>query len=131
MTLPKDIKRSKRIGELNGKWAFLLKTFLIFMPMFTMLGVSWGVWVTNAVFDLQAFDVRSEMDRFTITQREQIQGDLNCIKTCLESIHKKETPEPWLIERMVKLETAVVDNTLILNEMKIKMAVIEQEVKKN
>jgi len=43
----------KRIGELNGPWAFLLKTSLVAVPIFVPFLIGWAVWVTQRINSLE------------------------------------------------------------------------------
>ena len=46
-----------RIGELNGRWALLLKSTLIVIPVLTTLVTAaflpWSVWVTSSIYASQ------------------------------------------------------------------------------
>ena len=52
--------QSKKIGELNGPWAILLRAGLATYPMVVML----LVWIVKSIFELQA--ANSQGDRFTL-----------------------------------------------------------------
>ena len=47
-------RRAKRIGELNGPWAVLLKLTLIILPIFITLTFAWGTWVTSQIHKLDS-----------------------------------------------------------------------------
>ena len=46
-----------RIGELNGRWALLLKTTVVVIPILTALVTAaflpWSVWVTSNIYTMQ------------------------------------------------------------------------------
>ena len=44
-------KQDKKIGELNGKWAFMLKAFLTLFLVITPTFFAWSTWVTVSIFD--------------------------------------------------------------------------------
>ena len=59
--MPED--KGKKIGDLNGRWAFLQKWFLISWTPLVVGVISWLAWMTSSVFELQKFADRG--DRFT------------------------------------------------------------------
>lgn len=44
---------SKRIGELNGPWSWLLKVMLVVLPVFVLSMVTWATWVTKTVHTVE------------------------------------------------------------------------------
>jgi len=45
----------KAIGNLNGRWAFLLKFFLVSYHVLVVLLIGWGVWVTDELYQNREF----------------------------------------------------------------------------
>ena len=44
----------KRIGDLNGWWAFLIKVFLAtYVPVISG-AMAWAIWVTSSIYTLQS-----------------------------------------------------------------------------
>jgi len=41
----------KKIGELNGKWAFMLKVVLMLLFVSIPTFFAWGTWVTTSIFE--------------------------------------------------------------------------------
>lgn len=64
---------SKKIGELNGPWAFLFKLSNILLPMV----VAWCVWATSQIYALEIRLARSEQwmaqgPRFTSVDADRL-----------------------------------------------------------
>lgn len=57
----------KKLGDLNGWWAFLFKFGLALIPF----AVSWSIWVTANVFSSKAFI--SSGERFTQTDGRNLE----------------------------------------------------------
>jgi hypothetical protein len=53
------------IGELNGKWAFLLKLTLVFAPILATMLVGFSVWVVSEIY-------RGKYERLTRTDEIRI-----------------------------------------------------------
>lgn len=64
----------KRIGDLNGKWAFGLKIAIATYPIFVTAILSWGTWVTVQTFASKAF--RESGDRFTQLDGANLRADM-------------------------------------------------------
>jgi hypothetical protein len=48
----KDLFKSEnKIGELNGKWAFMLKVVLMLLFVSIPTFFAWGTWVTTSIFE--------------------------------------------------------------------------------
>lgn len=60
----------RRIGELNGKWAFLLKITVVCVP----LSLPWFVWSTSEAFANQSF--RNSGERFTQLDGAMLRADI-------------------------------------------------------
>ena len=124
MTLPKDIKRSKRIGELNGPWAFLLKTTLVFMPVIFTLSVAWSVWVTTEIFALKQYDVESRINRFEPVERKKILMDIVDLQICMVELKKHKQPEIppiWFVDKVDKMNDVLIKNSSMLIELRTKV----------
>jgi hypothetical protein len=82
-----------RIGELNGRWALLLKVTLVAVPVLTTIVVAvfmpWSVWVTDGVYSSRATE--------QIVVR--LSGECVEMKTVIESL----PPLEWK-ERIRELE---------------------------
>lgn len=88
-----------RIGELNGKWAMLLKATLVFVPVLTTVVTAaflpWAVWVTSNIYTSQAVVL-----------------ELNKITSRVESMDREIRnlpPQEWRT-RIIELEDANVVN---------------------
>ena len=46
---------SKRLGELNGKYALLFKINMALIPIIFMALLTWGIWVTANIYDFRGF----------------------------------------------------------------------------
>ena len=62
MTAP----RETRIGELNGRWALLIKVMLATYPIVVSGQLAWATWVTSNVFHLQP-----DKPRYTFADAER------------------------------------------------------------
>jgi len=52
----KDLPRQRvPIGQMNGRWAFLLKLALLTYPILLTAGLTWATWVTASVLELNTF----------------------------------------------------------------------------
>jgi hypothetical protein len=68
-----EIMGTKRVGELNGPWAFLFKITQLFFP----LVVAWCVWATNQLHQMDLRQTRAESwmaqgPRFTSTDADRL-----------------------------------------------------------
>ena len=86
---------AQRIGELNGRWAILLKVTLVAVPAFTTLMLAsflpWAVWVTGNIYRSQDHKNRivlteSEMKQNSV-DHTQIKVMLGGIQAKLDTIH--------------------------------------------
>lgn len=96
---------SHKIGQLNGKWAFLLKITVICVP----ISLPWFVWSTSESFANMAF--RNSGDRFTREDALIMRSDLveliadspgEAWRTRLAGI---EANQMELMRAMVRVET--------------------------
>ena len=46
---------TKAIGNLNGRWAFLLKFFLVSYHVLVVFLIGWGIWVTDELYKNHEF----------------------------------------------------------------------------
>lgn len=44
----------QRVGDLNGKWAFLFKTGVVILPIINACFLPWAIWVTTTLWDCSA-----------------------------------------------------------------------------
>ena len=65
---------SKPIGQMNGPWALLLKFSLVTYPILASAIISWGIWVTANVYEIQNF--RHFGDRFTQVEGDALRADM-------------------------------------------------------
>jgi len=64
---------TKKVGELNGPWAFMFKLSNILLPMV----VAWCVWATNQIYVLEIRQAKTEQwmnqgPRFTAVDAERL-----------------------------------------------------------
>lgn len=84
-------KSDKRIGELNGHWAFLFKfVLLVLLFIIPTLG-TWGVWVTNNVM----------ANKFHVEQTEEYESRISALE---KHNVKSETIAQTLDTQINKLE---------------------------
>lgn len=90
---------NKAIGELNGKWALLLKATLICIPVLTTISLAsflpWSVWVTGNVY--------TACHTLTLVNRNS--EDLKDIHSRIEQL----PPKDWR-DRIVVLENGLLQN---------------------
>jgi hypothetical protein len=43
---------SQKIGEINGKWAFLFKVLLVINATVIVPALGWNIWITKSIIDL-------------------------------------------------------------------------------
>ena len=46
---------NNRVGDMNGKYAFLFKLNMVLIPIFCSGMLTWGVWVTANIYDFKGF----------------------------------------------------------------------------
>lgn len=73
----KAVVIAKRIGELNGPWAALLKLGLVAVPLFISMTVAWGTWVTSRISHLEtsAAVITKVVDQITTNASSIIQHE--------------------------------------------------------
>jgi len=79
---------SQPIGQLNGRWAAMLKVALATYPIILAAAITWSVWVTCNIFELRA--------------SAQIQTAI--VKEWVEDKFRNEVPPKPVTERLVRLE---------------------------
>ena len=100
-----------RIGEMNGRWAMLLKVTLVGIPCLTSLFLAsfipWAVWVTGNIYtSRQIVEVVRSMQAETSAMHETV-GNL---------------PPPEWKARILKLEDAAIENKEAHAEIKVILA---------
>ena len=90
---------SQPIGQLNGRWAAMLKVALATYPIILAAAITWSVWVTANIFELRAF--AQQGPRWTAKDAE-IQTAV--VKEWVEDKFRNEVPPKPVIERLVRLE---------------------------
>ena len=90
---------NKPIGQLNGRWALLLKVALGTYPVILAAAITWSVWVTANIFELRAF--AQQGPRWTAKDAE-LQTAI--IKAWTEGRFKAEVPPKVVVERLIRLE---------------------------
>ena len=90
---------NKPIGQLNGRWALLLKVALGTYPVILAAAVTWSVWVTANIFELRAF--AQQGPRWTAKDAE-IQTAV--VKEWVEDKFSNEVPPKPVTERLTRLE---------------------------
>ena len=97
-----------RIGELNGRWAALLKITLVAVPLFTSIALAsflpWAVWVTGNIY--------------TSRQTAEIVGSMESKVDNLNTTVQNLPPPEWKA-RTIKLEEAAIDNREAHAEIKV------------
>ena len=66
----------KRIGELNGPWAFLLKISLVVVPIMISSLIGWAVWATQKIMSLEitsALNTQASAQIITTSLRRETQ----------------------------------------------------------
>ena len=71
MTTEATPQKSRKIGDMNGPWAVMLRIALGTYPMV----LAWGVWVTVQEFESKAF--REQGNRFTATDGVLLESRIN------------------------------------------------------
>ena len=79
---------SQPIGQLNGRWAAMLKVALATYPIILAAAITWSVWVTCSIFELRA--------------SAQIQTAV--VKEWVEDKFRDEVPPKVVVERLIRLE---------------------------
>lgn len=90
------------VGQLNGKWALLLKSMLALGAVLLPFGVGWCTWATVQLFSLQnkfgAFEAVGP--RYTATQAQVDQ--LTMRATILQDVAKNYPPQ-WLRDEVASM----------------------------
>jgi hypothetical protein len=101
-----------RIGELNGRWAMLLKFTLVAIPCITSLFLAsflpWAIWVTGNIYT----------SRQIVEVVQTMKSDLAAINKTVSNL-----PPPEWKARTIKLEDAAIENRESHAEIKV---VLEQ-----
>jgi hypothetical protein len=97
-----------RIGELNGRWAILLKVTLVAIPCITSLFLAsflpWAIWVTGNIYtSCQLVGVVQAM-----------KADMQSLDTTVDNL-----PPPEWKARTIKLEEAAIENREAHAEIKV------------
>jgi hypothetical protein len=116
-------KSDKRIGELNGHWAFLFK-FILLVLLFVIPTIgTWGMWVTNEVINAKYHAIQTSAygDRITKLEEASLKESvvLNHVSnqlTKIESIVTAISP-PDLTRRIERIEKTADDNNTRLNTL--------------
>lgn len=92
------MREATRIGELNGRWAALLKATLVAVPVITSLFIAsfipWAVWVTGNIYTSQR----------STEILQQITSDLNALDARIDVLPSQEWKERVLgLENEAKL----------------------------
>jgi hypothetical protein len=103
----KILLSDKKIGELNGKWATLFKTFLMLSFITFPTFLAWGTWVTKNTFemcnhleDTAHFNQRLTNFESNVKIIERMESQINRISDKVETL-----PPPEWRRRIEILET--------------------------
>ena len=108
---------AQRIGELNGRWAILLKVTLVAVPAFTTLMLAsflpWAVWVTGNIYQVQGHS-----------------GQIILMMDSLQSINTKVSdlpPEEWKA-RIKITEMEMKQNNIDHTQIKVMLGGIQAKL---
>lgn len=124
-------KSDKRIGDLNGHWAFLFKFILLVMLLVIPTIGTWGIWVTNNVMSAQFHIEQTQQHDIRITTLEKHLDRNTVIAQNVEAqIHKLEQvnqDQNSIIDSLEKSNTTEHNQILILLEsMKTTLELLKQ-----
>lgn len=110
-----------KIGELNGKWAFLLKLSLSVFPVFLGVGITWASWVTTRILTFAEF----KQTALTASDADKLRLEFyHSLNTALVAV--KDVPR--LESRLDALDT----NQRQMKETQIRtLTIIEQLERRN
>ena len=80
------------IGELNGRWALLLKVNLIAVPVLLSVVITWATWVTTRVFAVDTWQATAtathatKADLATATATQVSFRDLRSVEDSVRAI---------------------------------------------
>jgi len=98
---------NKKIGELNGKWAFMLKAVLTLFLILTPTFCGWCIWVTNSIFEQQNqyIEVRSNFNHL-LEKTNELPPRSGCVPTeeWRNRIEKNETKTDKFIEQLYSID---------------------------
>ena len=106
----------KKIGDLNGKWAAMLKMVLVIIILIVPTFFAWATWVTNEIFAAKYHRSQTENFGTRLVELEtnfkilsRVEAEINKISTKVETL-----PPPEWRRRIEILEThdAVLDKNL-------------------
>ena len=113
------------IGQLNGRWAALLKLALLTYPILLTAGLTWATWVTASVLELNTF-MRAG-PRWT---EKDAQIQTGVIQQWVDARIEAKVPPVAVVTRLVALEaitrenaTQVRHNALMLAKITTKMGI--------
>lgn len=124
-------KSDKRIGELNGHWAFLFKfVLLVLLFIIPTLG-TWGVWVTNNVMTTQFHVEQTEQyeSRISALEKHNVKAETiaQTLDTQINKLEKVNQEQNAKLESLEKSNSTEHSQILIMLEaMKATLEVIKQ-----
>lgn len=94
------LSKEKKIGDLNGKWAVMLKMTILTSTVVAPLILAWVIWVTSNIFATQHHiaDTTSFRERIVeveaeVREIENIQEDYKELKTDVKQSKELNTKE--------------------------------------
>lgn len=98
------LSTEKKIGDLNGKWAVMLKLVVLAATVLSPLILSWTVWVTSNIYSTKHHMIDTEDFRARIVEIEKaatitpsqindIKKDADELKTDVKTVRKENAEE--------------------------------------
>jgi hypothetical protein len=89
----------QRVGDLNGKWAFMFKTGVVVLPVINACFLPWAIWVTTTLWDCSAAakDGDKVLSRIDLVCKEH-QADMAFMRAEFKEVDQRldgQPPEVW------------------------------------
>ena len=89
----------QRVGDLNGKWAFMFKTGVVILPIINACFIPWAIWVTTTLWDCSAAikDGDKIVDRIELICKEH-QADMAFMRSEFKEVDQRldgQPPDIW------------------------------------
>jgi hypothetical protein len=114
----------KKIGELNGKWAFMFKFVILFVVIGGPTVLGWMTWVNNSLYAMQAYQITTQSHEQRIAELEssmkilaRVEVEISRISTKMDNLpppdwrRRIEILEDGREQNAVKIETLDTNNT--------------------
>jgi len=121
----------QRVGDLNGKWAFMFKAGVVILPVINACFLPWAIWVTTTLWDCSAAikDGDKIVDRIEVICKEH-QVDMAVVRSEFKEVDQRldgQPPKVWQ-DRISSIESDLRKTTESLTHIVVSLEVIKQRL---